>query len=339
MTFEDYGYVVITSYAKPDTGADVTADIQRAIDENPNKTIYFPDGEYIISEPITTPAHPKKSVSLKLSNYAKIKAAPTWSSSEAMIRLGATDFANDIDTAGSNYYLEGGIIDGADIAKGVSIDGGRETSVRNLSMKRVFVGLHIKHGANNASSDCDIDTVNIVGNGKTGSVGVLIEACDNTLTNMRIASVQYGMKCFRAGNFFRNVHPLFIYEPELKACYSESYGFWDISNGNWYDMCYSDQFATGFYAGPTSIHVYDICRAFWYSPDGKKQVGFEFDGKMNSIMNSCAVNLVYKEIESRYMTVKEEGGSGVVENPVVDPNYNLDDSYKRYSKTKPIWRA
>ena len=48
---------------------------------------------------------------------------------------------------------------------------------------------HIKKGANNLSSDADITGVNIVGNGTTDSIGVLIEGFDNTLTNMRIANV------------------------------------------------------------------------------------------------------------------------------------------------------
>ena len=52
------GYVVITDYVQPNTGRDVSAQIQKAIDENPQKTIYFPDGEYILGEPIKTSIFP-----------------------------------------------------------------------------------------------------------------------------------------------------------------------------------------------------------------------------------------------------------------------------------------
>ena len=75
---EALGYVVITNYLKANTGIDVSKKIQQVIEQNPNKTIFFPDGEYILANPICTPADPTKSVSLKLSNYAVLKAASGW---------------------------------------------------------------------------------------------------------------------------------------------------------------------------------------------------------------------------------------------------------------------
>ena len=54
---------------------DVSAAIQRVIDANPNRTLYFPDGTYLLANPICTPAHPKKSVDLQLSNFAVLKAS------------------------------------------------------------------------------------------------------------------------------------------------------------------------------------------------------------------------------------------------------------------------
>ena len=45
------------------------------------------------------------------------------------------------------FYLSlsaGGIIDRASVADGISIDGGRETAVRNVSIKHTGIGLHIK---------------------------------------------------------------------------------------------------------------------------------------------------------------------------------------------------
>lgn len=138
---KDMGYVVVTEYINKKNAKDVSDIIQKIIDENPNRTIYFPDGVYIISKPIVTPADPTKSVALQLSNFAVIKAAEGWAHEEAMIRLGGKDAANNIRTPGSNYYLDGGIIDGSGVAKGVSIDGGRETVIRNTSIKNVVMGI------------------------------------------------------------------------------------------------------------------------------------------------------------------------------------------------------
>ena len=48
----DLGYVVVSEYVTPSSGEDVSEALQQLIDANPNRTIYFPDGEYIISKPL-----------------------------------------------------------------------------------------------------------------------------------------------------------------------------------------------------------------------------------------------------------------------------------------------
>ena len=84
-------YVMVTDFIAAGCARDVSDDLQKIIDENPNRTIYFPDGTYLISKPICTPADPTKSVDLQLSNYAVIKATDDWCDEEAMIRLGGKD--------------------------------------------------------------------------------------------------------------------------------------------------------------------------------------------------------------------------------------------------------
>ncbi|MBE6749357.1 MAG: hypothetical protein E7557_09060 [Ruminococcaceae bacterium] len=75
-----------------------------------------------MSNPIYTPAEPTKSVSLELSDYAVLKATDSFKPGEAIVQLGGKDPANDTATNGSNYSLEGGIIDGSGIANGISIN-------------------------------------------------------------------------------------------------------------------------------------------------------------------------------------------------------------------------
>ena len=183
-------YVVVTDYVKPNTGEDVSDALQALIFANPNRTIFFPDGEYLLSKPICTPANPVNAVSLKLATFAKLKAMDSWTENEAVVRMGAAEPYNSIYIPGSNYYFEGGIIDGNGKANGISIDSGRETAIHHVSIKNTEIGIHIKWGANNRSSDADIHSVNIVGNHSKTSVGVLLEGHDNTLTNMRIAGVR-----------------------------------------------------------------------------------------------------------------------------------------------------
>ena len=193
MNENNHGYVVVTDYVSANSGKDISDEIQKIINDNPNRTIYFPDGEYLLSKPILTPANPIHSVSLHLSTYAVLRATDDWNENEAIVRLGAAEPFNDISTPGSNYYFQGGIIDGNGLANGISIDSGRETCIHHVSIKNTFIGIHIKSGANNGSSDADVHSVNIVGNAKKGSIGVLLEGFDNTLTNMRIASIHKGI--------------------------------------------------------------------------------------------------------------------------------------------------
>lgn len=255
-------YIIASDYMPADGSVDVSDTLQQLIDENPNRTIFFPDGVYLLSKPILTPAHPKRSVDLQLSNFACLKAASDWSGDEAMVRLGAKEPANDIYTPGSNYGLCGGIIDGSGVAKAISIDGGRETYVRNTNVKNAFVGLHIKHGANNGSSDADIMGVNITGNGAIDSIGVLIDGYDNTLTNMRIADVYTGVEIRSGGNMLRNIHPLYIIHDETYEHYEKSVGFRILHPMNWFDYCYSDQFAVGF--DTLGGGILKNCFCWWY---------------------------------------------------------------------------
>ena len=330
---KDNGYVIVTKYIKANSGKDVSDAIQKIIDDNPNRTIYFPDGEYIISKPIVTPAEPTKSVALELSNYAIIRAAEGWSHNDAMIRLGGKDAANNIGVAGSNYYLDGGIIDGRGTAKGVSIDGGRETVIRNTSIKNVEVGIHVKHGANSGSSDCDISGVNIVGNNSSTSIGLLVEGYDNTFTNMRIAAVNTGVVLRSQANMLRNIHPLYY---GGKGGYDQnSCGFRDEAGCNWYDFCYSDEFATAFYIAKDASSKYNNCFAYWYSKRGTKHTVFKAEGKFKSFVSNSRTGLRTSNAvkENKILEVGEDGGDGRFVNLYIDNKEILtDNTYEKYLK-------
>lgn len=322
-------YVVVK--VKADGKSDVSDQIQKIIDKNPNRTLFFPDGIYLISKPICTPADPKKSVALELSNYAIIKATENWAHDEAMIRLGGKDSFNNITTPGSNYYLEGGVIDGSGVAKGVSIDSGRETAIRNTSIKNVKLGIHVKHGANSGSSDADIHSVNITGNARPDCIGVLVEGYDNTFTNMRIGGVQIGFLIRSEANVLRNIHPLYYSVPEQHAT---SCGFVDERQNNWYDFCYSDEFAVGFkIKGGRSI--YNNCFVYWYSNKAEKHVAFKSEGSFNSDVMNLNVGFGRHNAvkENKILEATEPGGTGMFFNlHTGDPSLITDQSHQKYMR-------
>ena len=336
------GYVVVTDYLEANTGKDVSDAIQKIIDENPMRTIYFPDGEYILAKPICTSGKPETAVSLQLSNFAILKAADGWDHTEAMVRLGAAEPYNTIYRNGSNYYFAGGIVDGNGVANGISIDSGRETSIHNVSIKHTFIGIHIKRGANNGSSDADIETVNIVGNNKKGSVGVLIEGYDNTLTNMRIAAIEVGIKLRSGGNCLRNIHPLFIYGYEYAEDdinFEDSIAFLEeVSGTNWYDYCYSDQMATGYKLCPNSKAVISNAFIMWYSARGDKEVGFEIQGDFNASITNPKVHFRGDTTNNEFLVLPEgANGKGFIDHPIFDENLVKDKSYQKFVNGNVIW--
>lgn len=308
------GYINVSDYLPTDGKTDIAEELQQLIDSHPNRTLFFPDGTYLLGKSVLTPAHPQKSVDLQLSNYAVLKASDSWASEEAMIRLGAKEPANDIFTPGSNYGLSGGILDCTGKAKGISIDGGRETYVRNCNIKNAVVGLHIKYGTNCGSSDADILGVNITGIGALDSVGVLIEGLDNTLTNMRIGNVFVGVDVRGGGNMLRNIHPLYYVGTASYGCYEDSVGFKIGEYGeNWFDYCYSDQFAVGFHTEKDGI--LQNCFCFWYSDKEKKHVALKSDYPFEGIVHNLTVGGAHHpEYENKLMENIELGENGVLEN-------------------------
>ena len=322
-------YVNVLDYLSANTGEDLSDAIQKIILDNPKKVIFFPDGEYMLAKPISTPANPEHSVCLHLSNYATLKAMNSWCSDEAMVRLGAAEPFNSIYLNGSNYYFSGGIIDGSGIAKGISIDSGRETRVESVSIKNTQIGLHVKWGANSGSSDADIQNVNIVGNGAVDSIGVLVEGLDNSFANMRIAKVQIGVKLMKGGNHLRNIHPLYVSAPCWER-YAESIGFCDLANENWYDFCYSDQFCTGFYLRDDQRSIFHNCFCYWYTTHPAGQFGFRTDGKFSALIENTKVTFQNDASPTEFLLVGEKGGRGIIEKPFFKEEMTKDKSYKDY---------
>lgn len=334
------GYLVVTDYIEANTGKDVSDALQKLILDNPHRTLFFPDGEYILSKPICTPANPKNAVHLVLSNFATLKASEDWSENEAMVRLGAAEPFNDITANGSNYGLEGGIIDGSGRANGISIDSGRETSIHNTSIKNTIIGIHVKWGANNRSSDADIHTVNIVGAGVPGTIGVLVQGHDNTFTNMRIASVMTGFKLESGTNILRNIHPLFIFEPALEGLFTESVAFLDLGGTNWYDNCYSDQFSTGFEMSHRTLAFCNDCFAMWYTSKGKVNTAIKARGPFNAIFKNLKVNFL-PDNENAYLKLEtgDDTGNGYIETPVFQEYLCQNKDYEKHLRNGVMWRS
>ena len=321
------GYVVVTDYIKNPSSLDLSGDIQKVIDNNPNSTIYFPDGVYTILKPIKTSSYRNYSVALHLSANAVIKASDYWTANGSyMIQIGVKDKEFTIDYPGTNYYVYGGTIDCNGSANGVEISGGREISLRNVTIKNAYYGLHIAYNEEYGSNDSDTEYLNIEGNGKVGSIGVLVDGLDNTLTNIRVSGFETGACLTRPGNLMHNIHVTNILSDNIE--YDKTKGFLDTSGGNWYDGCRSDNYSTAFYTVGSSLSIYNSCTAFWSENCGK-QYAFETDGNLNATITDPRAVFVAGS-DNALLIAPGNGGNGVIKNPIFNTGLTNNNTYKRY---------
>jgi len=278
ITKSKESFVDVTDYFSANTGADVTTHIQKLIDTNPGRTIYFPDGEYIISRPILTNGGAAYTVSILLSDGAVIKADPeNWrpdnEGNTAMFCLGKQDRDeprnNDVVSVGSYYSLQGGTLDGSGKARtAVNLGGGRETLVKNIVLKNVTVGIEIPTGTNNVSSDMDVDDVVIIGTGKAGSIGMNIIGYDNTFSNVRIYNMEIGVAAESGGNAFRDIR---VYNTS-DSLYTSTRGIREIGvSNNFYYHCYVQDCAYAFELNGAS-NTTDSMVAKWTKSQGAQQM-------------------------------------------------------------------
>ena len=337
-------YLIVTNYGiKPNTGEDLATKIQNLINSSPNKTLFFPDGEYIVSKPIQTSENPSKSVSIKLSNYAVIKASSNWTggsgdsgddSTNAVIMLGVPPTtgnpANNISATGCNFYLEGGTIDGNGIANGVTIEKSRESRVANVAIKNTVVGLYVKKGVNSVSSDADILNLSIVGNGASNSIGLKCVGYDNTFDNINISGVKTGVLMDGGGNFLRSIY---VHNTLAKSSYSGSAGIKENNgSGNWYLYCTAEQFESGFVVRNSSNSLYDGCTAIWTDGTyGTSEIAFKTGSSFKATIKSPKVVFASNSTVSKnYVLNGATSGSGIIEYPIIDEAMCGNTTYKRY---------
>ena len=317
LNFDDAGYVLVSDYLKPDPKKDAADAIQKLIDENPNRTLYFPDGTYLLSKSIETSADPDKKVSFKLSNYAQFKPMDTWTYGEPLFKIGAKGEASDAPDAENGVVFEGGILNGDNRADAIWVVGGGNVSIRYSAIKYAVVGIHVKADENGGGPTVDVTTTNIVGSGTLDSVGVILETDNNTLTNMRIAANQICIKLLGNGNFLRNLHPLYVFRSGLKAeeNYVNSIAFYDGGTRNFYDNCYNDQFSTGFYLVEGNKSIFDCCFNYWYTEGYGYHNAFVCEGKFDAVIRMADAEFGSNAdgIECNFLLVGEDGGSGMID--------------------------
>lgn len=326
-------YVVVADYVKPDTGEDTADVIQKLVDENPGKTLYFHDGIYLISKTIETSADPAKAVSFRFSNYAQLKAMDSWSEgikqikcpedlakpdlkassiksfSTPLIHIGAKDKDAVSNGERSHCFIEGGILHGSKRADAIWVDGAAVADLRYIAIKFAVVGIYAKDDERVGAANVNVYTVNVIGTGSEDSMGVVLESDSNRLINMRLVAQHISIMVNGSNNFLRNIHPLFASYScslEWEYFYNVSVAFYDTGRNNIYDFCYNDQYSVGFYMGTKTVATYDSCFNFWFrgTKDATKPVlkhiGFKAQDEFNSVIRTTISGFAYGKPTADY---------------------------------------
>lgn len=294
MTGLGEDYVLISTYISDNpTERDMSIIIQKAIDENPGRTIYFPDGAYNLAKTVKIPSEEGKGVSFRLSNYATFVPSSSWDSScTALVQYGTEDDAKPDAGAHPNYIM-GGIFDCNAKLTAIEINGGGRLFVNNVSIKDAKTGIHLKPNA----AYNTIENVNITAANAYSTKGVLVEGTNNTLINMRIYRVLVGVHLTGGDNVLINIHPLFSGTNSVNAI-----AFHDESTGNRYNICYSDQFMIGFKLASHTRSHFDSCYAYWWQAISN-EIGFLCEGEFNSVITDTFINFtnVNDNTQSHYI--------------------------------------
>ena len=338
--FEKLGYIVVTEFVQPNTGEDIGAELQAIIERNPQSVIYFPDGEYQTSIPLKTHSFGGVSVAIELAENAVIKAHKDWERGKgAVIQLGGGEReTGEVNTPGSNYYIKGGTIDGSGVADGISINCGRETSIREITIINTNIGVRVFRGselANGSSSDSDVDKVTIFGNGSDSSIGLWVEGYDNTFSNMRIANVRTGVRIVSQANYIHNIQctsPASDTATSFKNCVA----FYDTGARNWYQNCTSTNYPTAFQIESSESMLTD-CVAQWTQEASTNidQIVLRSTGAWNSMAKSVVAYFTAPANNCYYVHALE-GGVGIIIDPVFDILSTNQDAYNKH-KNQMYW--
>jgi len=253
-----------------DGAHDDYAKIQHGIDVLHQHTLYFPSGTYLITQPLSIGTTNAEQVDLKLESDAVIKTNTTI---DSLLEIGKYEGTWQRSVKGAIVTVDGGIFDASNTTQAIYTSSNRKnTFLKNIEIINVSnYGIRVAIGTNTSNSaDLNIDNVNINGTGSAGSsTGILLDAYDNKLRNMRINSCTIAVDD-HSGNYYQNIHALggWVDGTLNQTNYEKTIAFkfrgFGVSKLN---QCYADTFGTAFEFN-TAMKVYlNDCQSYHYLSD------------------------------------------------------------------------
>ncbi len=224
--------------------------IQKAIDENPLKTIYFPKGDYGITNKIIVYQANNYGVNLKLDENALIKNISN-EKLETLIEIGLDDTKGTYSRTKANnvIFVEGGIIDCSNVSKGMVIDSGRQlvqlakTVFKNIEDFGLYLSLNQRY----TSGDVKVSYCDFFRKDSNQGTAIKIDSYDNEIVHIRIDGCQIGIKMTGGFQTFDDIHCTALYNSQsTDDLKNTTIGFLFTQGSAVLSNCYADTYARGF---------------------------------------------------------------------------------------------
>ena len=289
------GYINVMDYGACGNGSqDDIAAIQRCIDENPGKTIYFPAGDYRIGNYIKLYASRNHSVNLVLDPSARIYTANKLS---CLLYVG-DDSKGDyerFDNDGRRYVI-GGTFDGNNVQKVIWVKS-RPQLTRFEDLKIInfeHYGFYADQTHGTYSADFELLNSWICGKSSMSPyecTGVFVATGDNTISNLRIDGCVVAMEICSGGNFISKVHATLMNRGYTYSAegYNRTIGFKVSTDGfNTFSQCYADTFSYGWYFKQDTLATLSQCNAYyWYTGPELNNVVISMNGPHGVTVEGC----------------------------------------------------
>lgn len=263
---------VLEHGAKGDGISDDTIAIQNCIDNFPHHNIYFPNGEYLISTPLSIKKGNEYQVNLILEDNAIVK---TNTQINALLEI-----AKDITGTYERYspygkmVVQGGVWDASNTIYGIYLTANRKfTILKDIYMINVGnFGIYLDRGTNtSASTDARLFNISISGYGAdvySNAVGLYMYGTDNELDEIRIQRIKKAMYLHSGGDLISNVHLTTSYSKDNVSAseYNDTIGVECDGGGTYlFNNLYVDTYAQSILVSSSyvSVFVNNFYTVFW----------------------------------------------------------------------------
>lgn len=242
---------VLFNGVKGDGVTDDTLAIQAIIDNNPQATIYFPAGNYLVSDTIKI-----KQAAIDLPDFIFDSKAKIFTN-ETLDYLIAFTAENEPSLESfarlAFHQFKGGIFDGNNIDVAVILADSLARDIHfedNSIIRNRKIGLWLKYNSAFTSGGALVENLQVSGMSSAidGNIAIKNDSYDNEINNFRCTGCQVGIYTSGSCRVF-NAHPLFAHTTTPTAAeWNASIGFRVASGAsvqNTFINCYPDGFAIG----------------------------------------------------------------------------------------------